>query len=90
MQSKPAKKLGEILLDQQFITQDQLDMGIEKQKIAKKRLGEILTELGFVTEEKLAEALSTQLGKPSRMPVPRPPPLFSRRRTSVKFCWSIV
>jgi type IV pilus assembly protein PilB len=63
--SKTAKKLGEILLDQQFITQDQLDMGIEKQKIAKKRLGEILTELGFVTEEKLAEALSTQLGKPS-------------------------
>jgi len=65
VQSKVGKKLGEILLDNNYITQDQLDLGMEQQKISKKRLGEILKELGFVTEEKLARALSTQLGKPS-------------------------
>jgi type IV pilus assembly protein PilB len=65
-----SKRLGEILVDQNFITLDQLAMGIERQKISKKRLGEILTELGFVTEEKLARALSLQLEKPTAEGVP--------------------
>lgn len=64
------KKLGEILVDQNFITMDQLALGIEKQKICKKRLGEILTEMGFVTEEKLARALSLQLEKGTPEGVP--------------------
>jgi type IV pilus assembly protein PilB len=61
--SEIKKKLGEILLDNKFITEDQLAQGIEKQKISEKRLGEILTELGFVTQEKLAQALAVQLGR---------------------------
>ena len=67
------KKLGEILLDQKFITEDQLAEGIEKQKLTKLKLGEILTELGFVNEEKLSQALATQLGK--LMPQTAGPPL---------------
>ena len=63
MTSELKKKLGEILLDQKFITEEQLAQGIEKQKISKKMLGEILTELGFVTQEKLGQALAAQLGK---------------------------
>lgn len=51
MASETKKKIGEILLDRNFFTEDQLALGIEKQKIIKKRLGEILTELGIVTEE---------------------------------------
>jgi type IV pilus assembly protein PilB len=78
--SKTTKKLGEILLDYNLITQDQLDLGIEKQKIAKKRLGEILTELGFVTEEKLTQALSAQLGKPSLDATPSGGPTFLKTR----------
>jgi type IV pilus assembly protein PilB len=79
--SKTTKKLGEILLDYNLITQDQLDLGIEKQKIAKKRLGEILRELGFVTEEKLAEALSTQLGKPPADAGPSGGPTFLKTKS---------
>ena len=63
MQSKMKKKLGEILLDYNFIILDQLATGIEKQKISKKKLGEVLTDLGFVTEDKLSRALSIQLEK---------------------------
>ena len=64
MQPKTVKKLGEILVDEKFITKDQLELGVEQQKLVKKRLGEILTEMGFLTIENLAEALSTQIQKP--------------------------
>ena len=63
MQSKTGKKLGEILLDQNFVTKDQLELGIEQQKLVKKRLGEILTEMGFLTIENLTQALSSQIQK---------------------------
>ena len=64
MQAKTVKKLGEILVDQNFITKDQLELGIGQQKLVKKRLGEILTEMGFLTIENLTEALSSQIQKP--------------------------
>ncbi|HEX7372278.1 MAG TPA: hypothetical protein VF372_05615, partial [Thermodesulfobacteriota bacterium] len=63
MTSEIKRRLGEILLDQKFITEEQLAQGVERQKISKKMLGEILTELGFVTQEKLGQALAAQLGK---------------------------
>ena len=46
MSPENQKKIGEILLDHKFITEDQLALGIEKQKISKKKLGEILNKLG--------------------------------------------
>jgi len=64
VQAKTVKKLGEILVDQNFITKDQLELGIGQQKLVKKRLGEILTEMGFLTIENLTEALSSQIQKP--------------------------
>ena len=70
MQGKTSKRLGEILVDQKFITPDQLELGIEQQKLVKKRLGEILTGMGFLTIEKLAEALSTQIQKPLMNGIP--------------------
>jgi len=66
MESGNRKKLGEILVDHNFITQDQLVQGLEKHKITKKRLGEILAELGFITEERLAQALAIQGENPPR------------------------
>ncbi len=80
MQGKGSKKLGEILLDYNFITSDQLAEGIEKQKLTKKRLGEILTELGFVTDEKLNRALSAQLGRPSPDFLGEDVPLFKTKK----------
>jgi type IV pilus assembly protein PilB len=67
------KRLGEILLEEKLITREQLDLGIEKQKVSKKKLGEILAEMGFIREENLLKALSSQLESPVRE-VPPPPP----------------
>ncbi len=66
MGSGKSRRLGEILMDERLITEDQLALGIEKQRISKKKLGEVLTELGFIREENLIRALSSQLGSPIR------------------------
>jgi type IV pilus assembly protein PilB len=58
------RKLGEILLNHNLITKEQLAKAIEEQKKTGKRMGEVLTELGLVSEEDLARALSAQLGIP--------------------------
>jgi type IV pilus assembly protein PilB len=79
--SENKKKLGEILLAQKFITEEQLAQGIERQKISKKMLGEILTELGFVTQEKLGQALAAQLGKLlPEIPSPGVPPIVKTKK----------
>ncbi len=80
MASETKKKLGEILIDHKFITEDQLALGIEKQKITQMRLGEILTELGFVTKEELSQALPTQIGRILSEPVPPVPTLVKSKK----------
>ena len=55
-------RLGECLLNENFITQEKLDEALALQKSSGKRLGELLVENGFVTGEQLATALSRQLG----------------------------
>ena len=55
-------RIGECLLNENFITQEKLDEALALQKSSGKRLGELLVENGFVTGEQLATALSRQLG----------------------------
>lgn len=55
------KKIGEILLNEGVITQEQLNEAINLQKKEGGKLGEILTKLGYVTEEQILIALSKQL-----------------------------
>ncbi len=57
-------KLGEILIKQGLITENQLNKAIEHQKTEKGRIGEILIRLGIITEENMAAALGSQLGIP--------------------------
>jgi type IV pilus assembly protein PilB len=57
-------KLGEILIKQGLVTQEQLDKAIQAQKSNKGRIGELLIKLGFITEENMAAALGSQLGIP--------------------------
>lgn len=56
-------KLGEILIEENYITQEQLDSALEYQKnsIEKKLLGDALIELGYITEEDKMSALSRRL-----------------------------
>jgi len=57
-------RLGDILVEQGVITQDQLADGLRAQRHFGGRLGSVLVELGFLTEEQLAMALSRQLSIP--------------------------
>ncbi len=54
-------KIGEILLKQGLLTQNQLVKAIDTQKTRKGRLGEVLLFLQMITEEDLAAALAKQL-----------------------------
>ena len=54
--------LGQLLLWNKIITQEQLDEALEEQKKTKKKLGTILIEKGYVDEKTLNEFLSKQYG----------------------------
>ena len=65
MQSVTKKRIGEMLLDQGFITQDQLNEALEKQKTSGgKRLGSILVDLKFIDQDKLMKILCCQFEVP--------------------------
>jgi type IV pilus assembly protein PilB len=55
------KRIGEILIDQGFITPEQLQGGLNEQKQSKQMLGKCLVKLGYISEQKLIDVLSAQL-----------------------------
>lgn len=61
---KKNKKLGELLLDYEMITEDQLSKALKIQKERNKRIGETLIELGLVTQDQINWVLSKQLDLP--------------------------
>jgi hypothetical protein len=61
-------RIGELLLEREVITQEQLDRAVSLQQRWGARLGMCLVRLGFLTESQLADALSEQLGIPAAPP----------------------
>ncbi|HTN93283.1 MAG TPA: hypothetical protein VMJ33_01730 [Gallionella sp.] len=57
-------RLGDLLLQQHLITQDQLKLALEQQIRSRLKLGRILVNNGFVTEENISETLAKQLDIP--------------------------
>jgi type IV pilus assembly protein PilB len=57
-------RLGEMLVTEGLISQDQLKEALDTQKRSGKRLGDTLVNMGFISEEAMASALSKQLGIP--------------------------
>lgn len=57
-------RLGDILVNQQYITADQLKEALARQKESKQRLGDCLVSMGLVSEDEIAKALEAQLGIP--------------------------
>lgn len=57
-------RLGELLVNNGSISQDNLEEALLEQKTSQMRLGEVLIEKGYISELHLAEALSKQLGIP--------------------------
>ncbi len=58
------KKMGEILIDNEVISKDDLDKALLTQKENNKPIGKILEEMDIVLEEDIAKALATQFGFP--------------------------
>ncbi len=62
---RPEKiRLGDVLVAQKAISQDQLKIALEQQKKSGRRLGRVLVEQGFVNDEQICEAISRQLNIP--------------------------
>ena len=61
-QAKKAKQLGEILVEQGFVTQEQLNSALEEHQRGGKLLGRVLIDMGLIKENDLVRALSTQVG----------------------------
>ena len=54
-------RLGQVLVDDQIITAEQLNLALERQKVVKKRLGVIISEMGFASERDILKALAQRL-----------------------------
>ncbi len=58
------KRIGDVLVEMQLITQLQLEQALMLQKTKHKRVGKILEELGIITGEQVAEGLANYLSLP--------------------------
>jgi MSHA biogenesis protein MshE len=63
--ARPEKvRLGDLLVQQKLISQEQLKFALEQQKRSGRKLGRLLVDNAFVTEEHISEALGKQLSIP--------------------------
>ena len=58
-------RLGEILIKESLITQDQLQKALDFQRANGGKLGSCLTKMGFITDDDITGVLSRQYGVPS-------------------------
>ena len=58
------KRLGDLLIDANVITEEQLKEALKKQRDTGSRLGQVLIDLGMTNEEEVAQAMHEQLGVP--------------------------
>jgi len=56
------KQLGQILLEQDLLTQEQLDHALGEHRNTPKSLGRVLIDLGYIRERDLVRALAEQVG----------------------------
>ncbi|MCE4539391.1 GspE/PulE family protein [Pelomonas sp. P7] len=61
---RPKLRLGDVLVEQQLISAEQLGQALELQRATGKKLGRILIEANLITEEALAHVLARQLRVP--------------------------
>ena len=62
---RPEKvRLGEILVQQKLLSEEQLQFSLNEQKRTGRKLGRVFIENGFVTEEQISGALAKQLNIP--------------------------
>lgn len=59
-----ALRIGDILVEKQLITQQELDLAVKEHQNTKEFLGQTLVRLNLITEEKLLKVLADQQGIP--------------------------
>lgn len=57
-------RLGDLLIQQGLLTDEQLKSALEQQKLTGRKLGRVFVDSGFVTEEGISQALARQLRIP--------------------------
>ncbi len=63
--ARPEKmRLGDLLVQQKLLSQDQLKFALEEQKRSGRKLGRVLVDNAFVSEDQISEALAKQLNIP--------------------------
>jgi MSHA biogenesis protein MshE len=63
--ARPEKiRLGDMLVAQKLISQEQLGQALDKQKQTGRKLGRVLVDTGVVTEEQISHAIARQLALP--------------------------
>ncbi len=63
--ARPEKiRLGEVLIQQKLLSEEQLNQALADQKRSGRKLGRVFVESGFVTEEQISSALARQLNIP--------------------------
>ena len=55
------KRLGDMLVENHMITENQLREALDKQKQKKAKLGQVLVSMGVTTEESIAKVLHQQM-----------------------------
>ena len=60
MDSAAKRRLGDIVLERNMVTPQQLQQALDEQRVSGGKLGETLVELGFITRVELAGAISEQ------------------------------
>ncbi len=64
--ARPEKiRLGEVLIQQKLLSEEQLNQALADQKRTGRKLGRVFVENGFVTEEQISGALARQLEFPT-------------------------
>jgi MSHA biogenesis protein MshE len=63
--ARPEKvRLGEILVQQKLLSEEQLTFALAEQKRTGRKLGRVFVENGFITEDQISSALAKQLNIP--------------------------
>lgn len=60
--NQPRDRIGDLLVKQNLLTNDQLLIALKEQKKSDKKLGAVLIDLGYVDEETVSNTLSQQYG----------------------------
>ncbi|MCR9334941.1 GspE/PulE family protein [Vibrio alginolyticus] len=58
------KRLGDLLVEEGIVSEEQIQQALNAQRSTGQRLGDALIDLGFITEKQMLDFLSQQLGLP--------------------------